>query len=139
MKSVLKPVLVALAFAVAGLAHAAPPTTGNGYFGSVTWYTGWGNPLVTHTVGPYLTYGDCYTAWMALAHSNPQWFVERVQPCTLHATHQTLMHMQFSISLGGPENPIGSAEDVRRLGEQILRIRREFKADAYEEALQKVR
>lgn len=139
MKKILKPALVALAFAAAGIAQAAPIANTNGYFGSVTWSTGWGNPWVTHTVGPYLTYGQCYDAWMALSFSQPQWWIESMKPCHRLATHGPLIHMEFSLSLGDSGNPIGTAEDARRLAEQILRIRREFNADAYEEALQKVR
>lgn len=139
MRSLLQPLLVVLSLAVASVAQAAPTPTGNGYYGSVTWWTGWGNPMVTHSVGPYASYGDCYTAWMALAHSNPQWSVETVQSCTLKATHQQLLSLEFSISFGDSGTPIGNAEEAVRLAEQLLRIRREFNADAYEDALRRVR
>ena len=119
MKSVLQTLLVVLALALAGLAQAAPTATGNGYYGSVTWWTGWGNPLVTHSVGPYATYGDCYTAWMALAHSNPQWFVETVKPCTLQATHQELLTLEFSISFGDSGTPVGSVAELNAVADAI--------------------
>lgn len=139
MKSFFKPLLVVLVLALAGVAQAAPTPTGNGYYGSVTWDTGWGNPLVTHSVGPYLTYGDCYTAWMNLSFSQPQWWIQSMQQCSLHATHQEMLTLDFVIDVGGAGNPVGEAEDAKRLAEQVLRIRRQFNADAYEEALRKVR
>lgn len=128
-----------LAVLASGLVNAAPPATGNGFFGSVTWYTGWGQPLVTHSVGPYATYGDCYEAWMVLAHSNPQWSIQSMQTCALHATHLPMLEVAFQLDFGGAGNPIGSVEEAVRLNAEVERIRRQFNADAYEAALQRIR
>lgn len=122
-----------------GTAFAAPIATGNGYYGSATWYTGYGNPLVTHSVGPYATYGDCYTAWMAMSHSNPQWHLQSVQPCTLQATHQEMLSVSFSIAIGDSGNPVGTTAEAVRLNREVDRVRREFNADAYEAALRRIR
>lgn len=132
--------LIAVLLLACGATQAAPIANANGYFGSATWYTGWGNPLVTHSVGPYLTYGDCYTAWMDLMHSNPQWFLQSATPCTLHATHQPLLSLSFSVlaQIGGPDKPIGTEEAVR-IAREVDRVRREFNADAYEAALRRIR
>lgn len=141
MKSVLTSLAVVVALVVTSLVQAAPIPTGNGYYGSVTWSTGWGNPQVTYSVGPYATYGDCYTAWMNLAHSypNPQWWVESMQPCRLYATHQEMLSVEVSLNIGGSGNPVGTVEDAVRIAEEVTRVRREFNADAYEAALQRIR
>lgn len=134
-------ILFAAALALLGnsLAQAVPPPTGNGFYGSVTWDTGWGQPLVTFSVGPYVTYGDCYDAWMVLANSNPQWSIHSMQTCSLHATHQPMLEVAFQVDFGGAGNPIGSVDEAVRLNAEVERVRRQFNADAYEAALQRIR
>jgi len=138
--------LVALTLMGVGAVHAAPPSHQNGYFGSATWRVmgSWPLQYWTQSVGPYLTYGDCYTAWMQMVHaSHPGMYLDSTTPCHLVSTHMAYVALELAINDDGDdETGVGGFDNVHDLVEYVERtrvLRDEFRVDEYEAAIQRLR
>jgi len=139
--------LIAFGVLLTSTASAAPTATQSGYFASAQWRENGTDPYVYwhQSVGPYLTYADCYTAWMNMTHNPPTgYWLESTVACHLVSTHMpyqvlsSLMINDDGDDETGP-NRFDSLDEVVDYVDQIGELRRQFRMDEYEAALQRLR
>jgi len=138
--------VVALILMGMGSAHAAPPAHQNGYFASATWRVmgSWPHEYWSQSVGPYLTYGDCYTAWMQMVNTYyPNYWLESTVPCHLVATHMAYATPSLMINDDGDDETgpttFESLHELIGYVEQGRALRHQFRIDEYEAAVGRLR
>lgn len=139
--------VVALMLIGMGSVHAdMSGPTHNGYFASAKWRVmgSWPHEFWTQSIGPYLTYGDCYDAWMQAVNTNhSNYWLDSTVPCHLVSTHMTYEEAHLSIyDDGDDENGTGTFEDLEELVGHVERaraLRDQFRIDDYEAAVQRLR
>jgi hypothetical protein len=129
-------------------AHAAPVNSGQGggYHGGVK-YTN----ATMATVGPYPTWAQCNQALLnEIAHSTAPpptgfgWQVDQQFGCHYRSGwtvdtgfNDPWQHFDFVVPIKA-DSPQASAELASAVSEEIARLRREFRVDEYDAALQAV-
>jgi len=139
--------LFAFGLLLASAANAAPQAHQSGYFASAQFSVIGSYPTEywSQSVGPYLTYADCYDAWMDMTHNFPSiYWLESTVPCHLVSTHMayaephSLMINDDGDDESGPtvfKNLDEVVDYIDRVGE----LRRQFRIDAYEAAVEGLR
>ena len=140
MKTIFRSFTLAVVLLLASQAQAVPQPTQNGYFASATWSMGgWPVQYMTQGIGPYLTYGDCYTAWTQLVHSQPQYWLHSTQPCHLVSTHMAYVQ-PAELAVGGDgDGGFGGLDDILDYVERVRSLRRQYNIDAYEAELERLK
>lgn len=142
-----KACVVALTLVGMSLAHAAPTPHQNGYFASAKWREmgSWPYQYWTQSVGPYLTYGDCYTAWTQMTHNPPSgYWLESTVPCHLVSTHMPYQELaSLSINDDGDDETgptrFNSLDEIVDFLDRINNLRDQFRIDDYEAAVNRLR
>jgi hypothetical protein len=139
MKFAFRSTLLALALLAGTHAQAAPVIgSGGGYYGSA-WFTGSNGGVV---VGPYSTWSACDDALQfAIDYrvTNWGWTVDTYSGCTYRPPFAGFpVHADVQIDLQST-TPLGSLSEAAAASARIRSIRRQFNADAYDEALRSVR
>lgn len=138
----------AIALLLVGLssAQAAPTPFQNGYFGSAQWREmgSWPHVYWTQTVGPYLTHGDCYSAWMQMTHNPPSgYWLESTVACHLVSTHMAYQEVSLMINDDGDDETgpttFNSLEEIVDYVEEIGELRRQYRIDDFEAAVERLR
>lgn len=141
-----KACVVALTLVGMSLAHAAPTPTQNGYFASAKWREmgSWPHVYWTQTVGPYLTYADCYTDWTQMTHNPPSgYWLESTVPCHLVSTHMAYKEVSLMINDDGDDETgptvFDSLEEIVDYVDEIGELRRQYNIDDFEAAVERLR
>jgi len=139
--------LIACGLLLASAANAALPATHSGYFASAQFSVIGSYPTEywSQSVGPYLTYGDCYDAWMEMTHNFPSiYWLESTVPCHLVSTHMayaephSLMINDDGDDESGPTK-FRSLDEIVDYVDRVGELRRQFNIDAYEAAAERLR
>lgn len=141
-----KACVLALTLAGMSLAHAAPTATNNGYFASAKWREmgSWPVSYWNQSVGPYLTYGECYTAWTQMTNNPPSGFwLESTVPCHLVSTHMAYQEVSLLINDDGDDETgpttFDSLEKVMDYVDDVRELRRFYRIDDFEAAVERLR
>lgn len=143
MKHCTRTLFLSALLLLAASAQAAPQATHNGYFASATWSMGgWPIQYMTQSIGPYITYGDCYTAWTQLVHSQPQYWLESTVPCHFVSTHMAYVEVaELAIDGDGGAGGggFGGLDDILEYVDRVRELRRQYNIDGYEAALERLK
>ena len=141
-----KACVLALTLAGMSLAHAAPTATNNGYFASAKWREmgSWPVSYWNQSVGPYLTYGECYTAWTQMTNNPPSgYWLESTVPCHLVSTHMAYQEVSLMINDDGDDETgpttFDNLEELIDHVDRIGELRRQYRIDEFEAAVQRLK